>query len=131
MTHEKYISHLKVCEFLHKEPTGQYKKLHDFLINLWKDMELRPNIEENQIIIHKNNTPFLISNHTTNGSGHLWCNHNLIWTFLQKDMNMEIPDIQHLIKNIVGNHLKCETGTPMYGFIPEAKYPDSRHETSV
>jgi hypothetical protein len=40
MDYGNYMTHIKVCEVLRKEPVDRYRKVNDFLTDLWKDTEI-------------------------------------------------------------------------------------------
>lgn len=40
MDYGNYRTHTKVCEVLRKEPVDRYKKVNNFLTDLWKDTEI-------------------------------------------------------------------------------------------
>lgn len=50
------MTHIKCCEFLRKPPVGQYKKIHDFLTDMWEDMVITVG-PDNTILFHKNGNP--------------------------------------------------------------------------
>jgi hypothetical protein len=55
MTFQQYSDHIKLCQYLGKEPQGEFKEFYDFLTDLWKDMELSLVDKHNEqgIIFHK------------------------------------------------------------------------------
>ena len=109
MTYIEYVTHTKVCVFLDREPTGQYKKIHDFLTNLWDGMDVVVDSRSYQIILQKGGKWFMEQD---NENGYLWCQYGEVWSFFLNDMGMEIPEIQDFVKSTVEEHLKCKVGTP-------------------
>lgn len=53
MNYDDYRTHLKVCEYLDREPTGEYKKMYDFLTDLWEGMEFVVDSRSGLFIIQK------------------------------------------------------------------------------
>ena len=111
MTYQQYSDHLKLCQYLGKEPQGEFKEFCDFLTELWKDMEFTVINEHNKqgIIFHKG-TDFYTEQDFKNGW--LWCSLDRIWSFFQIKKGMEVPEIENFIQSMVEEHLKCKVSTP-------------------
>ena len=109
MTYSEYKTYMKLCEFLSKEPSGQYRKMHDFLPELWGGMEFTVSHPNTQIFLRKENGWFFDQDFQ---SDILWCQNGRVWKFFQKVMGMNITDRENFIRSVVEEHLQCRTGTP-------------------
>ena len=109
MDYNEYRTHLLTCEYLGKEPAGQYKKLHDFLTGLWDGMAFRVNSQTNRIALQKGDK-WLIYQDPENG--YLWCHTHQVWSFFRNDMDMDRTRTQEFIKSVVEQHLQYTVGTP-------------------
>jgi hypothetical protein len=111
MTYQQYSDHLKVCQYLGKEPQGEFKEFCVFLTELWKDMEFTVSNELNkQGIIYHKGTDFYMEQDFKNGW--LWCSLDRIWSFFQIKKGMEYTETQDFIQSMVEEHLKCKVSTP-------------------
>lgn len=113
MDYNDYRTYILTCEYLGKEPTGQYKTVYDFLTGLWDGMEVMVDSQTNQIILHKGGVRFKYQDLKNRD---MWCNYIHVWSFFQKDMTMELIDIQDFIRSEVEEHLKSKVGTPNDGW---------------
>jgi hypothetical protein len=109
MTYNDYRTHLLTCEYLNREPTGQYKKLHDFLTGLWENMECVVHSWNNSIFFQKGDGWFIVQDLK---NGDMWCQTDSVWSFFRTDMDMELTERQDFIKSAVDEHLKCKVETP-------------------
>jgi len=110
MTYEDYRTHLKVCEYLHREPTGQYRIVHDFLAGLWDGMEFLVSSVNSHINIQKNGEKYFeLSQKKGFYGGEMMCTYKTFWSFFRNDMDMEYPDVQEFVKCVVEEHLKSES----------------------
>ena len=109
MTYNDYRTHLLTCEYLNREPTGQYKKLHDFLTGLWENMECVVHSWNNSIFFQKGDGWFIVQDLK---NGDMWCQTDSVWSFFRTDMDMELTERQDFIKSAVDAHLKCKVETP-------------------
>jgi hypothetical protein len=111
MTYQQYTDHLKLCQYLGKEPLGEFKEFHDFISDLWKDMTFSVINDHNEqcIIFHKG-TDFFMQQDFKNGK--LKCQWDRIWSFFLIKKGMEIPELKDFIQSMVEQHLKCKVLTP-------------------
>jgi len=107
MDHNDYRIHLLTCEFLDREPVLRYKKVHDCLTDMWDGMEIVVNSQNDRIVLQKGGEWFFAQD-TKNGI--LWCQHERVWSFLEKDMGMEYPEIREFIESVMVEHLCSEMG---------------------
>jgi len=115
MTYQQYTDHLKLCQYLGKEPLGEFKEFHDFISDLWKDMTFSVINDHNEqcIIFHKG-TDFFMQQDFKNGK--LKCQWDRIWSFFLIKKGMEIPELKDFIQSMVEQHLKCKVLTPLTSF---------------
>jgi len=109
MNYNDYRTHLLTCEYLNREPTGQYKKVYDYLTDLWAGMEMVADSQNNRIVV-QNEVGWVFVQDMKNGR--LWCRYGKVWSFFKNDMGMEIPDLRDFVKSMVDEHLICKVGTP-------------------
>jgi len=111
MTYQQYTDHLKLCQYLGKEPQGEIKEFHDFISDLWKDMELSVDNDYNKqrIILHKG-TDFYMEQDFKNGR--MLCQWDRLWSFFRIKKGLEVPETQVFIQSMVEEHLKCKASTP-------------------
>lgn len=105
----KLKTHLKTCEYLGKEPAGQFKKVHDFLTKLWDGMELVVNSQNDRISIQKEVGWVFEQDFKF---GYMWYHSDRVWPFFREDMGMGVAETQDFIKSMVEEHLKCVVETP-------------------
>jgi hypothetical protein len=98
MTYQQYSDHLKLCQYLGKEPQGEFKEYYDFLTELWNDMELSVFNDHNEqgIILHKGNIYYMEQNFK---NGWLRCDWDRVWSFFRFKKGMEIPETKDFILN--------------------------------
>jgi hypothetical protein len=106
MDYNDYRIHLLTCEFLGKEPTGQYKKIHDFLTDMWDGMECIINFRRYRIVLHKGDEWYMEQDCK---NGYLWCHHDKVWGGFQC---MEEYEIKTFVKRVVEEYLMCTVGIP-------------------
>ena len=115
MVYEQYSDHLKVCRYLGKEPEGEFKEFHNFITELWKDMEISEINNHNKqsnghtIMLHKG-TDFYMQQDFKNG--YLRCDWDRIWIFFTIKKSMKVPETRDFIRGMVEEHLKCKVSTP-------------------
>jgi hypothetical protein len=111
MTYRQYSDHLKLCQYLGKEPQGEFKAFYDFITGLWKDMEFSVINDHNKqgIIFHKGNNYYMEQDFK---NGWVWCERGRVWSFFSSTKGMEIPETQDFIQSMVEEHLKCQVLTP-------------------
>ena len=109
MNYNDYRTYILTCEYLGKEPAGQYKRIYDFLTERWDGIEVVVDSRFNRIVLQKGGEWFMYQDMK---NGHLWCQYEHVWSFFQNIMGMEIPEIQDFVKSTVEEHLKCKVGTP-------------------
>ena len=112
MTYQQYSVHIKVCHYLGKEPAGQYKRIYDFLTELWDGMVIVVYSRYNRVVLLKKCEWVFEQDLET---GYLWCRGSSVWSFFQDDVVMEDTEIQDFIISAVEEHLKCQVGTPQFG----------------
>jgi len=110
MTYRQYSDHIKLCQYLGKEPGAEFKEFYDFLTELWKDMEFTVINDHNEeaIILHKG-TDFYMEQDFKNGC--LECEWDRVWTFFRFKKGMEVPETKVFIRGMVEEHLKCKVST--------------------
>jgi hypothetical protein len=110
MTYRQYTDHIKLCQYLGKEPRGEFRVFYDFITELWKDMEFTviDNYNRQGIILHKG-TDFYMEQDFKNGC--LECHWGRIWSFFRIKKGMEVPETQDFIRGMVEEHLKCKALT--------------------
>jgi hypothetical protein len=115
MVYEQYSDHLKLCQYLGKEPQGEFKEYYDFLTELWMDMEFTViNDHNNQdnghaIILHKGKDRYIIQDFTNEW---LLCQWDRVWSFFKNKKSMKVPEIKDFIQSMVVEHLKCKAPIP-------------------
>ena len=115
MTYGQYSDHIKLCQYLGKEPQGEFKEFYDFVTGLWKDMAFSVINDHNEqsnghtIILHKG-TDFYMEQDFKNGW--LWCDWDRVWSFFESKKGMVLPETQEFIRGVVEEHLKCKALTP-------------------
>jgi hypothetical protein len=97
MTYRQYSDHIKICQYLGKEPQGEFKDFYDFITGLWKDMELSVFNDHNKqsIIFHKGDEFFMEHDFK---NGFLECHWYRVWSFFRTKKGIEIPETQVLYK---------------------------------
>jgi hypothetical protein len=112
MNYTQYSDHLKLCQYLGKEPEGEYKEFYDFITEVWKDMEFIVINEHNKqgILFHKG-TEFYMEQDFKNGW--LWCDYDRVWSFFINKKVIEVSDTQDFIRGMVEEHLKSQVQTPI------------------
>jgi hypothetical protein len=116
MTYRQYSDHIKLCQYLGKEPGAEFKEFYDFLTELWKDMEFTVINDHNEetnghtIILHKG-TDFYMEQDFKNGC--LECEWDRVWTFFRFKKGMEVPETKVFIRGMVEEHLKCKVKTTL------------------
>ena len=107
MTHDDYRIHLLICEFLGREPTGKYEMVHDFLTDLWEDMELSfmAGASRDFFISQKDGIPFF---YHSPSKGRLTCCITIM-NFFEKRIGMDVYGAKQFIKNVEEEHLKCQS----------------------
>jgi len=118
MTYNDYRTYILSCEYLGKEPTGEYKRVYDFLTGMWNDMEIVVNSQNGRIIIQKEEEWFIERDLKY---GYLWCNQDRVWSFFRYGMGIEPSEIEDFTKSAVEEHLKCKVETPNIRVVTE--YP--------
>jgi len=113
MTHQQYSDHIKLCWYLGKEPQGGFKEFHDFITDLWEDMEFSVNNEQD-IIFHKGTVFYMEQDFKY---GYLWCHCDRVWSFLEDQKGLELPEIQDFVRNVVEEQLKCKALTPISSIV--------------
>jgi hypothetical protein len=110
MTYQQYSDHIKVCQYLGKEPQGEFKAFYDFITGLWKDMEFSVNDNHNKqgIVIHKGSDYYMEQDFK---NGYSWCHPERVWSFFQSTKGMEYTETQVFIQSMVEEHLKCQVLT--------------------
>ena len=115
MNYRQYSDHIKLCQYLGKEPQGNFKDFYDCITELWKDMEFSVNNNHNEqgnghtIIFHKG-TDFYMEQDFKNDR--LRCEWDRVWSFFRTKKGMEVPETQDFIQSMVEEHLKCKVSTP-------------------
>jgi len=111
MTYRQYTDHIKICQYLGKEPQGEFKDFYGFLTGLWKDMEISViiNHDEQAIIFHKGDMFFMEQDFN---NGYLWCHPDRVWSFFHINKGLEEPETQDFIQSTVEEYLKREVPTP-------------------
>jgi hypothetical protein len=111
MTYQQYTNHIKLCQYLGKEPQGEFKEFYDFITDMWKDIEFSVINDHNKqgIILHKG-TEYYMEQDFKNGW--LKCDSGRVWSFFRFKKGMEIPETQVFIQSMVEEHLKCKASTP-------------------
>jgi hypothetical protein len=112
MTYRQYSDHIKLCQYLGKEPQGEFKEFYDFITELWKDMEFSVINDHNKqgIIFHKG-TDFYMEQDFKNGW--LWCESDRVWSFFRFKKGLEVPETQDFIRGMVEEHLKSKVYTTL------------------
>lgn len=107
MTYDDYRIHLMSCEYLGEEPTGKYKMVHDFLTDLWEDMELKfmTGTPMDLFISYKDDIPVF---YHSPSKGTLTCCVTIV-SFFEKRIGMDVYGAKQFIKNVVEEHLKCQS----------------------
>lgn len=109
MTYGDYKSHLKVCEYLGKEPAGQYRIVHDFLAGMWEGMEFLVSSVNSHISIQKNGGKYFeLSQKKGFYGGKMMCEYKTVWSIFRNDMRMEYPEIQEFVSCMMEEYLKSE-----------------------
>ncbi len=111
MTYRQYSDHIKLCQYLGKEPQGEFKEYYDFITGLWVDMEISvvDNYKVQSIILHKG-TDFYMKQDFKND--YFWCYWDRVWSFFRTKKDMKVPEIQDFIQSMVEEHLKFKVSTP-------------------
>jgi hypothetical protein len=107
MTYDDYRMYILTCEYLGREPAGEYKRIHDHLMGLWGGMEFVVDSRFNQIVLYKGSEIFVEQNVI---NGHLWI-HVRMETFFRDDMGMDNTGTQEFIKSIMEEYLRYTVGT--------------------
>ncbi len=115
MTYIQYSDHIKLCQYLGKEPQGEFKDFYDFLTDLWMDMEISVVDNHNErgnghtIILHKGDEFFMGQDFKIE-----WfeCNYDRVWSFFPIKKGMKVSETQDFIQRMVEEHLKCKVTTP-------------------
>jgi hypothetical protein len=122
MTYTEYKNHIKICQYLGKEPEGEYKELYTYVENLWKDMKITI-IDEHgprRIIFHKG-TDFYMEHDCENGW--MWYHHDRTQKFLVQLYKIQhISDeqiISHFIKSMINDYLNCDLSTTLDVIVAE------------
>ena len=115
MTYRQYSDHIKLCQYLGKEPQGEFKEYYDFITGLWVDMEISvvDNYKVQSIIFHKGDMFYMEQDFK---NGWLRCEWDRVWSFFQVKKGMEVSDTQDFIQSMVEEHLKCRVLTPLDDF---------------
>ena len=109
MVYNEYRTYILTCEYLNREPSGDYRKVHDFITGLWDGMDVVVDSRSNQMVLEKGGEWFIemgVKN------VYVWCHYERVWSFFQKDMGMEVTERQDFVKSVVEEHLGCQVGTP-------------------
>jgi hypothetical protein len=70
MTYNQYNDHIKLCEYLGREPSGDFRPYYDFFNRLWENMEITVDkVIKHRIIFHKEGKCVMLHNLKTNN---LW-----------------------------------------------------------
>ena len=111
MTYRQYSDHIKLCQYLGKEPRGEFKDFYGFLTELWRDMEISvvDNYKVQSIILHKGDMFYMEQDFKNDG---LRCDWDRVWSFFQSKKGMGVSDTQDFIQSMVEEHLKCRVLTP-------------------
>jgi hypothetical protein len=110
MTYQQYSDHIKLCQYLGKEPQGEFKVLHDFITGLWKDMEFTvvDNYNNQGIIFHKGTYFYMVQDFE---NGWLRCNLDRVLPFFRNKKDMKVLEMKDFVKGMVEEHLKCQALT--------------------
>jgi hypothetical protein len=108
MTYRQYSDHIKLCQYLGKEPQGEFREFYDFVTGLWKDMEISV-IDDQGILFHKGDGLFMRQDFK---NGWFWCDWDRVWSFFRIVKTMELLETQDFIRGVVEEHLKCKALTP-------------------
>lgn len=106
MNYNDYRIHLLTCEYLNREPTGQYKTVHDFLTDLWDGVVCVLNERNEMINIQKDGVWVFAQDYENDV---MWCADQLRFFFM-KDMGMELPETRDFICGMMKEHLCCKSG---------------------
>jgi hypothetical protein len=110
MTYRQYSDNIKLCQYLGKEPGGDFKELYDFITELWKDMEFSVIDAHNGqcIILHKG-TEYYMEQEFKNGW--LDCHFTRVWSFFRTTKGMGFNETRDFIRGMVEEHLKCNVSS--------------------
>jgi hypothetical protein len=117
MTYRQYSDHIKLCQYLGKEPQGEFKEFYDFLTELWKDMEIsvidiyNDRGNGHTIILHKGDMFYMEQDFNNDG---LRCDWDRVWSFFRSTKGMKHTETQDFIRGMVEEHLKCKALTPAH-----------------
>jgi hypothetical protein len=113
MTYRQYSDHIKLCQYLGKEPEGDFKEFYDFITELWRGMEFSVINDHNKQgnIFHKGNRYYMEQDFK---NGWLRCDWDRVWTFFRFKKGMEVPETKVFIRGMVEEHLKCKVSTPRF-----------------
>jgi hypothetical protein len=104
MTYQEYSSHMKVCEILNRKPIHHYKKIHDFLTDLWDGSHIH-HYRPNEITFSKDSGWIMSITPDT-----LWCHHDKVVNPLYDIMSSQ--DMSPFLQDMLKCHLSTETEIP-------------------
>jgi hypothetical protein len=109
MRYSEYGTYMKVCEYLGKEPTGQFKEVHDFLTGLWEGMEIVVDYRDNRIVFRKIDEWCFSQDHPK----HRLLYSIKLYSFFNNHIGMGASETRTFIKWMVEEHLICVVGSPL------------------
>jgi hypothetical protein len=109
MTYKQYSDHIKVCEYLGREPSGDFRLYYDFFNRLWESVEIT--VDKGigyRIIFHKDGKCVMIHNTKTKN---LWFtpfadnSYNIFGSFFTFENSDEYTEAKHFLGNMIRKHL--------------------------
>jgi hypothetical protein len=109
MTYKQYSDHIKVCEYLGREPSGDFRPYYDFFNRLWESVEITVDKGiEHRIIFHKDGKCVMLHNLKTNK---LWITpfvddpFEFFGNFFSVVLTDDYNESKNFLANVIKNHL--------------------------